>query len=252
MRIARIIHRLLQQVSVIGVRRHLGQDDHAHHVLPVAPVRCGGWQRLGGVAGGRQPARGEVDHTRLRAQIAAPSRCVPGWACSVPFGDQRRGIVQPADHGQQVCAGGMPARHEQRRVIRVGQGLKLFEAAQCAGRVPVSCSRGKARVTPAMILASRSPVAAAAAAASSAAARPARVGRTRQVVRQPRQMPCPGDLADAAQLQRAAVLLDRARVVVSVIGVRSRRRISASSSGEPPPRAPRRPILRPRRSGWPG
>ena len=56
-----------------------------------------------------------------------------------------------------------------------------------------------------MIAASRSPVDAAAAAASSAAVRrcPTLVLQ-RQVVGQPRQMPCPGNFADVAQLAAPA------------------------------------------------
>src|SRR5277367_3097531 len=56
-----------------------------------------------------------------------------------------------------------------------------------------------ARVRLAMIVASRSPVEAAAAATSFL---------KHEVVGQPPQMPCPGDLADVAQLQRSAILLN--------------------------------------------
>ena len=76
----------------------------------------------------------------------------------------------------------------------------------------------KARVTSAMIVASRSPVAAAAAAASSAAARRCPLLSQHQVVRQPRQKPCPGDLADAAQLKRPPILLHPP--LGAVLGVR--------------------------------
>src|SRR6201998_2962523 len=82
-----------------------------------------------------------------------------------------------------------------------------------------SPSSSKARVRLAMIVASRSPVDAAAARAWIPARRPcgARLLARRaplptlvvqrQVVGQPPQMPCPGDLADVAQLQRATILL---------------------------------------------
>ena len=69
-----------------------------------------------------------------------------------------------------------------------------------------------------MIVASRSPVAAAAAAASSAAAAVLPTLVEQQVVGQPGQMPRPGDLADAAQLQRSAILLHAP--LGAVLGVR--------------------------------
>ncbi len=70
------------------------------------------------------------------------------------------------------------------------------------------------------------------------------VGLHHQVVRQPRQMSCPGDLADVAQLKCAAVLFDPPRCLswfASGAGDGSRPLLRAPGRLR---RAPRRPTLR--------
>src|ERR1700739_4301356 len=94
------------------------------------------------------------------------------------------------------------------RSTRAGERAKLLEAAYRAARVPLptvedrECDIGQDRGL---------------AISGGWRGRGSLMGRRallpalvlqQQVVGQPRQMPCPGDLADAAQLQRSTVLLD--------------------------------------------
>src|SRR5277367_7109306 len=95
-----------------------------------------------------------------------------------------------------------------RRITRAGEHAKLLEAARRAARVPlptVEQSEGDIGHDLRLEITGR------------CRGRGSLVGRRaplptlvveRQVVGQIRQMPCPGDLADVAQLERSAILLD--------------------------------------------
>ena len=96
----RVIDHLLQQVSVIGAHRHLGQNHDAEHVQRghAGPL----WARQGFSrgAGGRQPARSQVDHPVNRGPAIKGHRVAfpAGLLCSV--GDLGRSVIQSADHRQ--------------------------------------------------------------------------------------------------------------------------------------------------------
>src|ERR1700722_16039969 len=94
------------------------------------------------------------------------------------------------------------------RITRAGQRAKLLEAAYRAARIPlpiVEQSKGDIGQDRGLEITGRCRP------RGSLMGRRARF-RTlivqRQVVGQPPQMPCPGDLADVAQLQRSAILLE--------------------------------------------
>ena len=129
MGIARIIGHLLQQVPVIGVRRHLGEDQHPMYVLLGRACRLWGRQGLRRVASGRQPARSEVDQPTKDGPASEGHRVAFPAGLPYAVGDPGRRVVQPADHCQQVCVVHSGIGMRQRRVIRVGERAKLFEAA---------------------------------------------------------------------------------------------------------------------------
>ena len=129
-----------------------------------------------------------------------------GLLCSV--GDLGRSVVQPADHRQQERVVDCGQVMSCGRITRAGERAKLLEAAYRAARVPlptVEHSEGEVGQDRGLEITGR------------CRGRGSLVGRRapfptlvvhRQVVGQPRQMPCPGDLADVAQLQRSTILLD--------------------------------------------
>jgi hypothetical protein len=127
--IACIIGRLLQQVPVIGVRCHLGEDQHTMYVLLGRACQLWGRQGISRVASGRQPARSEVDPPTKDGPGSEGQRVAFAAGLLYAFGDPGGRVVQSADHCQQVCVEHPGIGMCQRRFIRVGEWAKLFEAA---------------------------------------------------------------------------------------------------------------------------